>query len=50
MEHTIPNTPLGVLKAILRALILAADPDSTFVDAVEPEDQAPATWEDGHRG
>jgi len=29
-EYRIPTTPLGVLQAIYRAIILQLDPDATF--------------------
>lgn len=38
MEHTVPQSHLGLLQAIFRELALARDPDATFVDpVVKPE-------------
>lgn len=39
-KHTLPTSHLGILQAILKELILARDPDATFVQekpAPEPE-------------
>ncbi|MCK4819693.1 hypothetical protein KA005_28260 [bacterium] len=47
MEHILPTSHLGVLQAILKELIKAADEDAIFVQEVQPESKEDKTVEIG---
>lgn len=47
MEHIIPNVPKDILQNILKELILNRDPEAAFVQATDPIEPTPPTFDGG---